>query len=260
MATWMRPRARRDEAALDVANRFCWRSFHNSHPDAGIRPAPGFGDNCGIDRAGPTSIHADISLRSRLFSTKGNAMRKMLSLTALIGGLVAASTAQADITIGFVTSLSGPGASIGIPYGRGIQAAVRIQERGQRREDQADPARRRLRSLRRDPQRAQAHRGRKGRSPDRHRGRAVDHRDDGGRERTEGADDRGLAGHRTAQSGRSMGHFRSATRLADGQGGRRPHEARRHQEHRLHRLLRRLGRSRLQRRQGSAKPRPASRW
>ena len=51
-------------------------------------------------------------------------MRKMLSLTALIGGLVAASAAQADITIGFVTSLSGPGASIGIPYGRGIQAAV----------------------------------------------------------------------------------------------------------------------------------------
>ena len=51
-------------------------------------------------------------------------MRKMLSLTALIGSLVAASTAQADITIGFVTSLSGPGASIGIPYGRGIQAAM----------------------------------------------------------------------------------------------------------------------------------------
>src|SRR5437762_12737628 len=80
-------------------------------------PAPGFDDNCGIDRAGPTSIHADISLRSRLFSTKGNAMRKMmLSMTAHIGGLMAASTAQADITIGFVTSLSRPGASIGIPY------------------------------------------------------------------------------------------------------------------------------------------------
>ena len=51
-------------------------------------------------------------------------MRKMLSLTALIGGLIAASTAQADITVGFVTSLSGPGSSIGIPYGRGIQAAM----------------------------------------------------------------------------------------------------------------------------------------
>src|SRR3954470_6309779 len=87
-------------------------------------PAPGFGDNRGIDRAGPTSIHADISLRSRLFSTKGNAMRKMLSLTALIGSLAAASTPKADMTIGFVTSLSGPGSSIGIPYGRGIQAAM----------------------------------------------------------------------------------------------------------------------------------------
>ena len=51
-------------------------------------------------------------------------MRKVLSLAALIGSLVAASTAQADMTIGFVTSLSGPGSSIGIPYGRGIQAAM----------------------------------------------------------------------------------------------------------------------------------------
>ncbi|QPF87303.1 ABC transporter substrate-binding protein [Bradyrhizobium genosp. L] len=51
-------------------------------------------------------------------------MRKILSLTALLAGLIAASNAQADIVVGFVTSLSGPGASIGIPYGRGIQAAL----------------------------------------------------------------------------------------------------------------------------------------
>ncbi|MBR0799024.1 ABC transporter substrate-binding protein [Bradyrhizobium jicamae] len=55
-------------------------------------------------------------------------MRKILSLTALVAGLsaglVTASTARADIVVGFVTSLSGPGASIGIPYGRGIQAAL----------------------------------------------------------------------------------------------------------------------------------------
>ncbi len=51
-------------------------------------------------------------------------MRKVLSLAALIGSLVAASNAEADMTIGFVTSLSGPGSSIGIPYGRGIQAAM----------------------------------------------------------------------------------------------------------------------------------------
>src|ERR1700759_4813310 len=55
-------------------------------------------------------------------------MRKILSLTALstalLAGLVTASPARADIVVGFVTSLSGPGASIGIPYGRGIQAAL----------------------------------------------------------------------------------------------------------------------------------------
>ena len=33
------------------------------------------------------------------------------------------SSARADITVGFVTSLSGAGSSIGIPYGRGIAAA-----------------------------------------------------------------------------------------------------------------------------------------
>jgi branched-chain amino acid transport system substrate-binding protein len=51
-------------------------------------------------------------------------MRKLMSLTALVAGLMAATTARADITIGFVTSLSGNGSSIGIPYGRGIAAAV----------------------------------------------------------------------------------------------------------------------------------------
>jgi branched-chain amino acid transport system substrate-binding protein len=51
-------------------------------------------------------------------------MRRLMSLTALFAGLMAATTAQADITIGFVTSLSGNGSSIGIPYGRGIAAAM----------------------------------------------------------------------------------------------------------------------------------------
>jgi branched-chain amino acid transport system substrate-binding protein len=41
-----------------------------------------------------------------------------------MAGLVMASAARADIKVGFVTSLSGPGASLGIPYGRGIQAAL----------------------------------------------------------------------------------------------------------------------------------------
>jgi branched-chain amino acid transport system substrate-binding protein len=55
-------------------------------------------------------------------------MRKILSLTALVAGLIAASAAQADITIGFVTSLSGNGSSIGIPYGRGIAAAYEYRK------------------------------------------------------------------------------------------------------------------------------------
>jgi branched-chain amino acid transport system substrate-binding protein len=49
-------------------------------------------------------------------------MRKTLSLLAVIAGVFAAPAARADITIGFVTSLSGNGSSIGIPYGRGINA------------------------------------------------------------------------------------------------------------------------------------------
>ena len=50
-------------------------------------------------------------------------MRKTVSLLALVAGVFAAPAAQADIVIGFVTSLSGNGSSIGIPYGRGINAA-----------------------------------------------------------------------------------------------------------------------------------------
>jgi branched-chain amino acid transport system substrate-binding protein len=38
-------------------------------------------------------------------------MRKTLSLLALVAGILAAPAARADITIGFVTSLSGPGSS-----------------------------------------------------------------------------------------------------------------------------------------------------
>lgn len=43
-----------------------------------------------------------------------------ISLTVLAA---MTSAARADITVGFVTSLSGAGSSIGIPYGRGIAAA-----------------------------------------------------------------------------------------------------------------------------------------
>lgn len=55
-------------------------------------------------------------------------MRKTLSLLALATGIVIAPGARADITIGFVTSLSGNGSSIGIPYGRGINAAYEYKK------------------------------------------------------------------------------------------------------------------------------------
>jgi len=55
-------------------------------------------------------------------------MRKILSLLALVAGVFAAPAARADIVIGFVTSLSGNGSSIGIPYGRGINAAYEYKK------------------------------------------------------------------------------------------------------------------------------------
>src|SRR5258708_23909270 len=57
-----------------------------------------------------------------MHATGENGMRNIVSLAALVAGVFTASAAQADITIGFVTSLSGNGSSIGIPYRRGINA------------------------------------------------------------------------------------------------------------------------------------------
>src|SRR6201997_1685799 len=50
----------------------------------------------------------------------------ILRLAAIVAALTALSVSTsfgADITVGFVTSLSGPGASIGIPYEKGILAS-----------------------------------------------------------------------------------------------------------------------------------------
>ncbi len=47
-----------------------------------------------------------------------------LAGSVLTGSLLSATAARADITVGFVTALSGAGASIGIPYAKGIAAAV----------------------------------------------------------------------------------------------------------------------------------------
>lgn len=54
-------------------------------------------------------------------------MRKLILATTFLGGMLAASFAHADIKVGFVTSLSGNGASIGIPYSKGIKAGQQYQ-------------------------------------------------------------------------------------------------------------------------------------
>jgi branched-chain amino acid transport system substrate-binding protein len=52
-------------------------------------------------------------------------MKIILRMAAAIVGLsLATAPAHAEITVGFVTSLSGPGSSIGVLYDRGIKAAL----------------------------------------------------------------------------------------------------------------------------------------
>jgi len=56
----------------------------------------------------------------------------ILRLVAIVAALAALSVSTsfgADITVGFVTSLSGPGASIGIPYEKGILASHAYAEK-----------------------------------------------------------------------------------------------------------------------------------
>jgi branched-chain amino acid transport system substrate-binding protein len=49
-------------------------------------------------------------------------LQPLVGVTLALG--LAASPLAADLKVGFVTSLSGPGSSIGIPYAKGIQAAL----------------------------------------------------------------------------------------------------------------------------------------
>ncbi len=50
-----------------------------------------------------------------------------LAAVATAAVLGAATSAQAEIKVGFITALSGPAAAIGIPYGKGIAAAVQYR-------------------------------------------------------------------------------------------------------------------------------------
>ena len=78
-------------------------------------------------------------------------------------------TLAADLKVGLSVSLSGPNSSLGIPYAKGMQAALAYKPEINGRKVAADRARRRLRSDHRRPQRAQAGRGREGRRADGHR-------------------------------------------------------------------------------------------
>ena len=52
---------------------------------------------------------------------------KRFLLATILGSALLAPPARADITVGFVTSLSGPASSIGILYDKGIKAALQYQ-------------------------------------------------------------------------------------------------------------------------------------
>lgn len=63
-------------------------------------------------------------------AAKGNTVHRLaltLAVSAAVTIAVTAAHAAADITVGFVTSLSGPAASIGINYDRGMKAAYAYQ-------------------------------------------------------------------------------------------------------------------------------------
>src|SRR5258708_25400918 len=51
-------------------------------------------------------------------------MKNSSIAAAVIAASLWAGTAQAQITVGFVTSQSGPGSSIGVLYDRGMKAAL----------------------------------------------------------------------------------------------------------------------------------------
>ncbi len=54
-------------------------------------------------------------------------MRRLSTIGAVLAGALLTTTAHAEIKVGFVTSLSGNGSSIGIPYSKGIKAALEYQ-------------------------------------------------------------------------------------------------------------------------------------
>ena len=189
---------------------------------------------------------------------------RALWISGAAGAFLAAaglSPALADYKVGFITSLSGPAATLGVPYSHGIAAAKEYMGAigGDpvtliQLDDGSDPA-----AATRDARKlieedkvdvligtatstssmAMAAVANELKVPY-HRGFA----------------DQGAGGGRW----RALGARGAAAAAADGQGRRRPHRARRREEARLYRLFRGLGRFRLQRRQGGGEAgRPAGR-
>jgi branched-chain amino acid transport system substrate-binding protein len=64
----------------------------------------------------------------RISLPKGNIVRKLVLCLSLSAVAIAATAARAaDLTVGFVTSLSGPASSIGLNYDKGMKAAYAYQ-------------------------------------------------------------------------------------------------------------------------------------
>ena len=117
-----------------------------------------------------------------------NFLRSALGVVA--GCALSANVLAADLKVGLSVSLSGPNASLGVPYAKGMQAAVAYRPEIAGRkvvltvlDDASDPTDRR-------PQRAEADRGRQGRHDHGHLGRAGGDRDGAGAPRDQDADDR----------------------------------------------------------------------
>src|SRR6516162_960141 len=132
---------------------------------------------------------------------------RLVALVAAVAALSVSTSFGADITVGFVTSLSGPRASIGIPYEQGILASHAYAEK-----------------IGGDPQRPQTRRRRKGRCADGHVGRSRHDRDDGGRRRDQDSDEFTHTNHAAAKPKRPVAHFHSTAAAPDGRRGGRAHE------------------------------------
>src|SRR3954454_9105156 len=77
-------------------------------------------------------VHLPAAIHALMLKHSGGRMRpvswRSVMVSRLLVGVAAlllsvSASLAADITVGFVTSLSGPGASIGIPYEKGVLAA-----------------------------------------------------------------------------------------------------------------------------------------